>query len=54
MMSDIIETSDFEYAARRIASLLERLNSKRICGCCTARALLYHGAHLAEETVWQH
>jgi hypothetical protein len=44
------ETTSFKFADRRITQLLETLAAKQTCPCCTARALLYHGAVLYERT----
>src|SRR5262249_41207687 len=41
----------FEIARREIKSLVEQLCDKNICGCCTARALAFYGAFLAEQVV---
>jgi hypothetical protein len=49
-MSDFAETDFFHYADRRIGQLLDKLRAKGVCGCCTGRALLYHGISLIEET----
>jgi hypothetical protein len=51
MMTESTETEAFCHADRRIQQLLANLNRKRVCGCCTARALTYNGACLAEETM---
>jgi hypothetical protein len=42
------ETSSFKIADQKIEKLLRRLNDKRVCPCCTARALARHAASLAE------
>ena len=41
------ETPSFKIADEKIENLLKRLNDKRVCPCCTARALAMHGASLA-------
>jgi hypothetical protein len=51
MTDDFVETDFFRYADRRIGQLLDKLKAKGVCGCCTARALLYHGIGLMEETM---
>ena len=45
------ETASFKIADQKIENLLKRLNDKRVCPCCTARALTYHGASMAEHTM---
>jgi hypothetical protein len=45
------ETASFKIADQKIGNLLKRLNEKNVCGCCTARALAYAAAALAEDTV---
>ena len=45
------ETASFKIADRKINNLLKRLNDKRICPCCTARAMTYHAAVVAEHTM---
>jgi hypothetical protein len=47
---DFAETDSFRYTDRRIGQLLDKLNAKKLCGCCTGRALLYHGISLIEQT----
>ena len=44
------ETDSFEIAEQKIVNLLKRLKDKRVCPCCTARALAFHAAFLAECT----
>ena len=44
------ETASFKIAEQKIDNLLKRLHDKRVCPCCTARALTYHGASMAEHT----
>jgi hypothetical protein len=51
MTDNYAETDYFGYADRRIAQLLDKLKTKGVCGCCTARALLFHGIGLMEETM---
>jgi hypothetical protein len=43
------ETVSFKIADQKIENLLRRLNDKRVCPCCTARALARHAASLAEH-----
>jgi hypothetical protein len=43
------DTSSFKIADQKILNLLRRLLGKNVCGCCTARALAYHAAFLAEQ-----
>ena len=45
------ETASFKIAEQKIENLLKRLHDKRVCPCCTARALTYHGASMAEHTI---
>ena len=45
------ETPSFKIADQKIENLLKRLDDKRVCPCCTARALAYHAASMAEETM---
>jgi hypothetical protein len=45
------ETSSFKLADQKIENLLKRLDNKRVCPCCTARALAYHAAFMAEHTM---
>jgi hypothetical protein len=45
------ETASFKIAEQKIENLLKRLHDKRVCPCCTARALTYHGASIAEHTM---
>jgi hypothetical protein len=44
------ETTSFKIADRKLEALLERLRRRNVCGCCTARALVYQGASLLEQT----
>ena len=44
------ETTSFKIADRKLKDLLERLRRRNVCGCCTARALLWCGAELMEDT----
>jgi hypothetical protein len=39
----------FKIADQKIANLLKRLDDKRVCPCCTARALAFHAAFMAEQ-----
>ena len=48
---DFAETKDFLFADRRIHQLLGVLKGKGLCGCCVARALLYHGAGLHQTVM---
>lgn len=41
----------FHIACRKIKSLVEQLRDENVCGCCTARALAFYGAGLAEQVV---
>jgi hypothetical protein len=50
-MAEPAETKSFLHADRCIGQLLDALNKKGLCGCCVARALLYHGAFLYEGTM---
>jgi hypothetical protein len=43
---DARESTSFKIAAQKIDSLLKRLNEKRVCPCCTSRALTLHAMHL--------
>jgi len=45
------ETSGFKIAYQEIESLLKRLDDKRVCPCCIARALSYHAASMVEDTL---
>ena len=44
------ETPSFKIADQKIENLLKRLDDKRVCPCCTARALAYHAASMAVQT----
>ena len=48
---DVRETASFKIAEQKIENLLKRLHDKGVCPCCTARALTYHGASMAEHTM---
>jgi hypothetical protein len=48
---DAPETESFEIADQKIGNLLRRLAAKEVCPCCTARALAYNAADLAEQTI---
>jgi hypothetical protein len=43
------ETASFKVADQKIRTLLRRLALKSVCPCCTARALAYHAAAMAEQ-----
>jgi hypothetical protein len=43
--------ASFDIAEQKINILLKRLNKQNVCGCCTARAFAFAGAHLAEDVV---
>jgi hypothetical protein len=43
------ETTSFKIADQKIKNLLRRLQDKHVCPCCTARALTYHAAFMAEQ-----
>ena len=45
-----METTSFKFADRKLEDLLERLRRQNVCGCCAARALVFRGAVLLEET----
>jgi hypothetical protein len=45
------ETTSFKIADHKIENLLNRLADKRVCPYCTARALAYHAAFVAEQTM---
>jgi hypothetical protein len=45
------ETTSFKIADQKIENLLQRLDDKSVCPCCTARALTYHAAAMAEQTM---
>ena len=45
------ETSSFKTADQKIENLLKRLHDKNVCPCCTARALAFHAASMAEHTM---
>jgi hypothetical protein len=51
MSDDFEETKDFHFADRRIGQLLDTLRAKKVCGCCTGRALIYHGIVLFKSTM---
>jgi len=48
---DCRETPSFKIADQKIENLLKRLDDKRVCPCCTAQALAYHAASMAEHTM---
>jgi hypothetical protein len=48
-LDDGRETPSFKIADQKIESLLKRLLDKNVCPCCTARALAFHAASLAEH-----
>jgi len=39
------------FADQKIDNLLRRLQDKNVCPCCTARALAFHAASMAEHTM---
>jgi hypothetical protein len=43
------ETASFKIAEQKIENLLRRLYDKNVCPCCTARALAYRAASMAED-----
>jgi hypothetical protein len=45
------ETASFKVADEKIDNLLKRLSDKNVCPCCTARALAYQAAFMAEHTM---
>ena len=45
------ETTSFKIAERKLRALLERLQRRNVCECCTARALIYNGVALLDETM---
>lgn len=45
------ETDSFRIAERKIGNLLRRLDEKNVCGCCTARALMYRAIFETEQTM---
>jgi hypothetical protein len=45
------ETEGFKIAYQKIENLLKRLSDRGVCSCCTARALAFHAATLAEAAV---
>ena len=51
MTDDFDETLSFKIVDQKLHNLLKRLHDKNVCGCCVSRALTYHGAHLAEQTM---
>jgi hypothetical protein len=48
---DARESTSFKIAAQKIDNLLKRLNEKRVCPCCTSRALTLHAACMAENVL---
>jgi hypothetical protein len=48
---DRLETINFKIADQKIGNLLRRLEDKNVCPCCTARALAFNAACMAEETM---
>src|SRR5215831_20216768 len=50
MTSDDDVPEGFKLAHQKIESLLKRLSDRGVCMCCTARALAFHAATLAEVT----
>jgi hypothetical protein len=51
MTTDDGETASFTIADQKIESLLRRLKAKNVCGHCTARALAFNAATMAEHTM---
>jgi len=45
------EMSSFKIADQKIRNPLKQLDDKNICPCCTAKALAFHGAFMAEATM---
>ena len=45
------ETTSFKIADQKIDNLLQRLDDKNVCPCCTARALTYHAMFMAEQAM---
>ena len=45
------ETASFKIADHKIDNLLNRLHDKRVCPCCTARAMTYRAMYMAEQTM---
>jgi hypothetical protein len=43
--------TSFAIADQKIGNLLKRLHDKRVCPCCTARALTFHAAIMAEHAM---
>jgi hypothetical protein len=50
-LDDRRETASFKIADQKIGNLLKRLDDKNVCPCCTARALAFHAAAIAEDTM---
>ena len=48
---DFTETASFKIADQKVCNLIKRLHDKRVCPCCTGRALLLNGAWLVEEMI---
>jgi hypothetical protein len=42
-------SSSFKVAYRKIGNLLERLNDKRVCPCCSSQALMLHAVCWTEH-----
>jgi hypothetical protein len=51
MTNHLNESKAFEYADNRIHDLLDKLKAKRVCGCCTSRAMIFNAAVLCEQTL---
>ena len=51
MTPDDDETPSFRIADQKIANLLQRLEDRKVCPCCTAQALAFHAAELAEAVM---
>jgi hypothetical protein len=46
-----MSSPSFKIADQKIENLLNRLADKCVCPCCTARALAFNAAAMAEETM---
>jgi hypothetical protein len=44
-------TPSFKIADQKIENLLKRLHDKNVCPCCTARALAFYAASVAEHAM---
>jgi hypothetical protein len=45
------ESTSYKIAYHKIGNLLNRLGDKRVCPCCTSRALTLHAVCMAEQTL---